>query len=293
MDPRQACLDCLAQEPPALFEAALWIAAEHLPAYSPAHALRELDELVRQIGASLDDRASASERAQGLLRRMSEQGFCEDDDFPLQPRSALLPLVLQRRQGQPLSLALVAMELARRLDIPLVGVNFPGRFLLRVPQADHLLDPATGRRLYPTDCRELLLRLQGPKSELQAAYLKQASPGEILQRLSRNLRQLHSAAGRAEGCPAGDRTRPGGRRRPRGPRRPLSATGLPAGGTLRPGTRALAQRRSHRATAPRPAPGRTRPADRPRPALRPLRRAGRGPWPAPPPGSGGPPRACR
>ncbi len=38
MDPRQACLDCLAQEPPALFEAALWIAAEHLPAYSPAHA---------------------------------------------------------------------------------------------------------------------------------------------------------------------------------------------------------------------------------------------------------------
>lgn len=76
MDPRQACLDCLAQEPPALFEAALWIAAEHLPAYSPAHALRELDELVRQIGASLDDRASASERAQGLLRRMSEQGFC-------------------------------------------------------------------------------------------------------------------------------------------------------------------------------------------------------------------------
>ncbi|WP_279638511.1 transglutaminase family protein, partial [Pseudomonas aeruginosa] len=99
------------------------------------------------------------------------------------------------RQGQPLSLALVAMELARRLDIPLVGVNFPGRFLLRVPQADHLLDPATGRRLYPTDCRELLLRLQGPKSELQAAYLKQASPGEILQRLSRNLRQLHSAVG--------------------------------------------------------------------------------------------------
>ena len=41
MDPRQACLDCLAQEPPALFEAALWIAAEHLPAYSPAHALRD------------------------------------------------------------------------------------------------------------------------------------------------------------------------------------------------------------------------------------------------------------
>lgn len=82
MEPRQACLDCLAQEPPALFEAALWIAAEHLPAYPPGQSQRTLDELARQIGASLDDRASASERAQGLLRRMSEQGFCEDDDFP-------------------------------------------------------------------------------------------------------------------------------------------------------------------------------------------------------------------
>ncbi|MGN2261474.1 hypothetical protein ACLXBB_37385, partial [Pseudomonas aeruginosa] len=38
----------LAQEPPALFEAALWIAAEHLPAYSPAHALRELGELAQE-----------------------------------------------------------------------------------------------------------------------------------------------------------------------------------------------------------------------------------------------------
>ena len=82
------------------------------------------------------------------------------------------------------------MELARRLDIPLVGVNFPGRFLLRVPQADHLLDPATGRRLYPTDCRELL------REERAAGRLPEAGLSrEILQRLSRNLRQLHSAAG--------------------------------------------------------------------------------------------------
>lgn len=47
MDPYQARLDYLAQESPALSEATLWIAAEHLPAYSPAHVLRELDELVR------------------------------------------------------------------------------------------------------------------------------------------------------------------------------------------------------------------------------------------------------
>ncbi|WP_413463088.1 transglutaminase family protein [Pseudomonas aeruginosa] len=226
------------------------------PGVFAAHALRELDELVRQIGASLDDRASASERAQGLLRRMSEQGFCEDDDFPCN-RARPAPLVLQRRQGQPLSLALVAMELARRLDIPLVGVNFPGRFLLRVRSRP---SARPGHRTAPLSHRlpRTAAALQGPKSELQAAYLKQASPGKILQRLSRNLRQLHSAAGercRAEGCPAVIELGPVGAADHEARAGLYRPTGLPAGGTLRPGARALASDDPTEATAPRPAPG--------------------------------------
>ena len=87
------------------------------------------------------------------------------------PQAALLDKVLQRRRGQPLALALIALELARGLDIPLVGVNFPGHFLLRVPGADHLLDPCGGRRLYPNDCRELLQRQYGPNMKLNAEHL--------------------------------------------------------------------------------------------------------------------------
>ena len=66
-----------------------------------------------------------------------------------------------------------------------------GHFLLRVPGADHLLDPCGGRRLYPNDCRELLQRQYGPDLKLQADHLRTASPRSILQRLSRNLRQLY------------------------------------------------------------------------------------------------------
>lgn len=194
MDPRQACLACLAQDPPGLFEAALWIAAEHEPQLQPGESLRMLDDLAQRLGAVLPADASAVENAQLLLRHLNELGFAEDDDFPLLPRAALLPLVLQRRRGQPLSLALIALELARRHAIPLQGVNFPGRFLLRVPGADHLLDPATGRRLYPRNCRDLLVRNLGPKAELNAAHLREAGAKEMLQRLSRNLRQLHQAA---------------------------------------------------------------------------------------------------
>ncbi len=87
---------------------------------------------------------------------------------------------------------MIALELARGLEIPLVGVNFPGHFLLRVPGADHLLDPCGGRRLYPNDCRELLHRQYSPNMQLNAEHLVTATPVQMLQRLSRNLRQLAS-----------------------------------------------------------------------------------------------------
>ncbi|MBX9764667.1 MAG: tetratricopeptide repeat protein [Pseudomonadaceae bacterium] len=193
MDPRAACLACLQQQPPALFEAALWIAAEHQPHLQPADMLRVLDHLQQQVHQGLPQ-LPAQELAQPLLRRLSELDFHEDDDYPLRPQAALLDWVLRRRRGQPLSLALLALELARRLGIPLQGVSFPGHFLLRVPGADHLLDPCSGRRLYTRECRELLQRQFGPNSELSASHLQACDARSMLQRLSRNLRQLHLQA---------------------------------------------------------------------------------------------------
>lgn len=194
MDPRQRCLACLERDPPAMLEAALWIAAEHDPRLDPERVLRDFGGLLQLVAAGLPNLTPA-EMAQPLLRRLNELDFHEDDETPLRPRAALLPEVLARKRGQPLSLALIALELAVRLGIPLTGVSFPGHFLLRVPSADHLLDPCSGRRLYTRDCRDLLVRVQGPQAELKAVHLQTASPGEMLQRLSRNLRTLHQEAG--------------------------------------------------------------------------------------------------
>jgi regulator of sirC expression with transglutaminase-like and TPR domain len=189
MSPRQTCLACLEREPPEVFEAALWIAAEHDPTLQPAEVLREFATLQQQVSLGLPD-LPPRELAQPLLRRLSELDFREDDSPP-RPQVALLHKVVQRRRGQPLSLALVALELARRLAIPLQGVNFPGHFLLRVAGADHLLDPCGGRRLYNRDCRELLIRYQGAQAELSASHMRACDGRSLLQRLSRNLHQLH------------------------------------------------------------------------------------------------------
>ncbi|MCW8276635.1 tetratricopeptide repeat protein [Pseudomonas sp. PCH199] len=190
MTPRQSFFACLQRSPPALFEAALWIAAEHDSEVNLGTLLVNFKELQQRISGSLP-MLPVSELAQPLLRRMNDLGFAQDDSTPLRPQVALLHRVLERRRGQPLALGLIALELARGLEIPLVGVNFPGHFLLRVPGADHLLDPCGGRRLYPNDCRELLHRQYGPNLKLSAEHLITAEPVQMLQRLSRNLRQLH------------------------------------------------------------------------------------------------------
>ncbi|KAA0997285.1 tetratricopeptide repeat protein [Pseudomonas sp. ANT_J12] len=190
MTPRQRFFDCLQRSPPALFEAALWIAAEHDAQMKLEAVLADFMELQQRVSSGLP-MLPVSELAQPLLRRMNDLGFAQDDFTPLRPQVALVHKVLERRRGQPLALGLIALELARRLEIPLVGVNFPGHFLLRVQGADHLLDPCGGRRLYPNDCRDLLQRQYGPNLKLSAEHLLTADPVHMLQRLSRNLRQLH------------------------------------------------------------------------------------------------------
>lgn len=190
MDPRAAYLACLERQTPALFEAALWVAAEHHPDVIPADTLNLLSALQLQVSHALPN-APKQELAQPLLRRLIELGFREDDESPTHPHAALMHKVVLRRRGQPLSLALLALELARRLEIPLQGVAFPGHFLLRVPGADHLLDPCSGRRLYTPDCRDLLHRHFGAEVELTASHMQPSTAQHIIQRLSRNLRQLH------------------------------------------------------------------------------------------------------
>lgn len=190
MNPRQLCIACLQRTPPATFEAAMWISVEHDATFDQEQTREQLSVLERTVSAALPMLPS-SELAQPLLRQLATYGFQLDDAAQPKPQAALLHKIIERRRGQPLGLALIALEIARRLEIPLEGVNFPGHFLLRVPGADHTLDPCGGRRLYPKDCRELLLRQFGPDMPLRAEHMVTATPVAMLQRLSRNLRHLH------------------------------------------------------------------------------------------------------
>src|SRR5471030_162469 len=143
MTPRQHCLACLQRNPPSAFEAALWVSAEHEPGFSPSQALQGMEELARQVSAALP-MLPASELAQPLLRRLIALGFQQDDWAHPKPDSALLHMIIERRRGQPLGLAMIALEIAGVWRSNWKVSTFPGIFCCGCPVPTTRLTPATG-----------------------------------------------------------------------------------------------------------------------------------------------------
>jgi regulator of sirC expression with transglutaminase-like and TPR domain len=106
-----------------LDEAALLIAA---------HAHRDLD--VDTYIAKLDDLAAAvpSRDLDGVIDHLfNTEQFAGDTATFDDPENSYLDAVIDRRVGIPITLSVVLMEVARRLETPLRGVGTPNRFLVR------------------------------------------------------------------------------------------------------------------------------------------------------------------
>lgn len=123
-----------------------------------------------------------------------ELGYTGNHDEYYDPRNSYMNQVFERRLGNPISLALVQMEVARRLDIPLDGVSFPGHFLVRLPVDDGLLvmDPFNGGRpLAVEELRERARPHLGGEMPDDRALLQILDPAPHRAILIRVLRNLH------------------------------------------------------------------------------------------------------
>ena len=207
-DPRERFAE-LARLPDARIElarAALWIAAEEYPALDVEGQLARLDALAALAEPRLREAASEAERALRLLRFLhDEQGFVGNQERYGDPRNSFLNEVLERRRGIPISLALILLEVARRLGLPLAGVSFPGHFLVKLEgPVLRVLDPFHGRVLDLAECRARLEAALGPQAVfVPERQLRATGPREILVRMLTNLKHLYLHArdlGRSLGC---------------------------------------------------------------------------------------------
>ena len=177
-----------------LAEAALWIAAEEQPGLDPSPWLARLDELGLRLRPRLTGLDDDLDRVSELTSFLSDEvGLRGNFDDYYDPRNSFLNEVLDRGLGIPITLALVYMEVGRRAGVPLVGVGFPGHFLLRhTVHPQLLLDPFDGGRLLTTDdCRQMLEKLSGGTLPFEPRLLRPSSPRQILVRMLNNLRGIY------------------------------------------------------------------------------------------------------
>src|SRR5262245_6627136 len=115
-----------------LARAALLIAEPEYSGLDVARYVEELDRLGTDAAARIAAAPSRAPLASVIRYLYEEVGFHGNTKDYYDPRNSFLNEVLDRRTGIPISLALVLVEVCRRVGIDARGVSFPGHFLVRV-----------------------------------------------------------------------------------------------------------------------------------------------------------------
>ncbi len=176
---------------------ALLIAAEDLDLEAPdlEAYMEQLEDLGNRAKAMLPKDPEPADRIAALHNLLfHEKGFSGERKDTDDPSLVLLPRVLERCRGLPISLAVVYVAVARRCGLKAVGVAFPGHFLVRcdLEEGIVLVDPFNGgRTLDILDCRKLLAETSGSEAEFDPSLLQPASPRVVLTRILSNLRATY------------------------------------------------------------------------------------------------------
>ena len=169
-----------------LDRAALELATIHTPELALEPFLDRLNELASQLGDRLrnfNDGRDFVEKAQRFL--FEDLGFHGNQDDFFDPGNSCLNLVLERRTGIPITLAVMYMEIARRLAMPVFGIGLPRHFVIQFydDNYDTYIDPFNGGR--PISARECFA-LAGSRVA-DPALLRRVSNKEIVMRMLQNL----------------------------------------------------------------------------------------------------------
>src|SRR5690606_11588369 len=103
-------------------------------------------------------------------------------------QNSCIDRVLGSRKGMPITLAVIAIEVARRLGVPLAGVGMPGHFLVGDPaDPQWFADPFHGRTgLGRTDCRALMVSMG--MTRWSERFLQTIPPRLVAARILNNLK---------------------------------------------------------------------------------------------------------
>jgi regulator of sirC expression with transglutaminase-like and TPR domain len=178
-----------------LAKAALYIAQEEYPNLDLEEYLNAFDTMALELQERLPSQRYPLRVLQSINQYLYEDlGFAGNANDYYDPRNSFLNDVIERRVGIPITLAIVYLEVARRIDFPMVGVGMPGHFLIRpeIEEMDIFIDAFnSGEIMFPQDCQERLSQIYRQPVQLQPEFLAAVSKKQILARMLANLKYIY------------------------------------------------------------------------------------------------------
>lgn len=178
-----------------LVRAAAALATPAYPGLDAEPLIAQLDEWAEAIrrmrlrGSGPEARVSAVNRF--FFERLDFYGNAFDYT---DPRNSFINDVIARRTGIPVTLSLVYMEVARRLELPIYGVGLPGHFIVKYEggRRRFFIDPFhDGRVLNRQGVRRLMRQIHGSEVELTDLHFAATTKRQIIVRMAHNLRDLY------------------------------------------------------------------------------------------------------
>lgn len=185
-----------------LFETTLLIAQDEYPDMNANDYLGLVDDYAKRLKQSLNMDLDVPSKLMAINHFLyKELGFSGNELEYNDPRNSYLNQVFERKLGIPISLAVVQIEVMRRVGLPLDGISFPGHFLLRFPVEDGILvlDPFNQGR--PVSIEELCERIaphmdgQPPTEQQLFHALEPATARMTAMRMIRNLQAIYQQQG--------------------------------------------------------------------------------------------------
>ncbi len=199
--PARARFAALLQRPEIpLDEAALAIAAEEYPALDAGPTLARLDALATEVATRVGDLRPPLKVLQTMRAVFREHGYRGNEDDYYDPRNSFLNEVLDRKLGIPITLSILTIEVARRLGVRLLGVGFPGHFLVKCPIQPGLggevfIDAFNGWELLGADECTARFRAVLHGRPFDPSLLDPVDSRHILTRLLHNLKRIYGERG--------------------------------------------------------------------------------------------------
>jgi regulator of sirC expression with transglutaminase-like and TPR domain len=179
-----------------LLRAALTFARIEEPQLDIERYVLRVAELAARVAARIQDPDDPGQVIAALNQVLfQEEMFRGNTADYYNARNSFLHRVLDERTGIPISLALVYMEVGRRIGFPLFGVGMPGHFLLKHYDVDGraiLIDAfERGSIVTEEDCRQKLNDIYSGQLALQPEFLLPVTRRQMLTRMLNNLRSIY------------------------------------------------------------------------------------------------------